>query len=154
MLSSLLLAVATSAIGSLQWTLPSGWESLHPPAGTRIAYIYMPRARGGPVITVEIEELSRDSSLRDETASLAQGEADDGRTIESIKSRATCYGKQPGMDVYARFGKLVSQFWHVTVAGEKVYVFNYTYAPGAAIPANVTSALDSLCPAKPSAPIT
>jgi hypothetical protein len=146
-----LLAIVATAIGSLQWTQPSGWDSLPPPSNTDIAYVYLPQSRDGQNIAVSIDPLPRGSSLRDETAKLVNTEANDGRTIVSVKSHATCDGKQPGMDVYAKFGTVASQYYHVTIDNGRMYVFIYTYAPGSTISSNVANAFESLCAAPPAA---
>lgn len=140
-----LLATAFS-LGALAWQLPTGWESLPPPRDQGFDYIFEPLKRGGPVITIAHSPRDPHDTLKDVAADIAQGEQDDGRTIVGIANHPTCHGTQPGIDIQTTFGSIVSQFYHVTILRNTVYVLNYTYGARQQQDPNVRQSIDSICP--------
>lgn len=142
------ILAASFAIGPLHWNLPDGWEAQEPPADVAIDQIFqpLPAHRDGQNIILSHEPRHQGWSLQKEAEAVANSEAEDGRTIERIVQRPTCGGKQPGMEIEAKYGPIASQLFHLTVYKGQLYVLIYAYAPTGAVSPSVRRALDSICP--------
>jgi hypothetical protein len=142
-----ILLAASFAIGPLSWQLPEHWESLPPPAEAGIDYIFLPlpQYRDGQNIAVMRRPFKPGASLSEYAGAVARDEEQDGRTIVRMTKHSTCGAKLPAIEVETKFGFMVSQLYHFTTYGDRVYTFIYTYGPTAEVDSRVRRAIDSIC---------
>lgn len=80
----------------------------------------------------------------------ARGETQDGRTVASSNSHATCNGTQPGWTIDLRLqlapSTTLSQVYQIAVFKAHVYVISFTHRADLPIGSVVQASLDSLCP--------
>jgi hypothetical protein len=144
------LLVATAA-PDRYFTAPFGWIVSKPPpevASHGMVAIWQPESGAAEVLTLSIYPRSGvQADLNSAKAELIREEEKDGRILVSVRHHATCHGKQDGVDVNLRFGRIVHEFYHLAVKGKRVYTLLYTYSPkDQEVKPEVLLAVDSLCP--------
>ena len=138
---------------------PAGWHSLGPPPpNAPIDYGWVSPHFGdgtphaGDTLTVSVWPIPPNSTLADQVRKLTTQETQDGRTVASSHSHATCNGTQPGwtIDLRLQLGPtptmMISQVYQIAVFKAHVYVINLTHRADLPIGGVVQASLDSLCP--------
>lgn len=134
-------------------TPPKGWTKMELPPNAPVDFDWLsPRYHGtGENIAVVVGALpdaaTLDSVVRDAIAQVHE----QGRSIASSRSHATCHGAQTGWTLDVRIAvaphRFVSQIQQFAVHNNKVYTIMYTHTAGAPIDKAVRDSIDSLCPA-------
>lgn len=136
---------------------PAGWRSLGPPpAKSPVDYGWVsPHFRdGSPHAGDSMEALVRaipsTSTLTDQVKEATTAETQDGRTVATSQSHATCNGTQPGWTIDFRLrltpSMMVSQVEHLAVFAGHVYVIQFFHRADLPVDSVVQASIDSLCP--------
>lgn len=90
------------------------------------------------------------STLAEQVRELTAAETEDGRTVASSESHATCNGTQPGWTIDLRLqlapSMTLSQVYQIAVFESHVYVITFTHRADLPVGKVVQASLDSLCP--------
>jgi hypothetical protein len=92
------------------------------------------------------------STLAEQVKEATTEETQDGRTVASSHSHATCNGLQPGWTIDFRLSvtpaTIISQVEHLAVFEGHVYVIEFVHRADLPVDHAVQAAIDSLCPKK------
>jgi hypothetical protein len=90
------------------------------------------------------------STLAEQVKEVTTEETQDGRTVASSQSHATCGGTQPGWTIDFRLpisaSVTVSQVEHLAVHERHVYVITFVHRADLPVDNAVQASIDSLCP--------
>ena len=136
---------------------PAGWTSLGPPPpNAPVDYGWVsPHFRdgsphAGDSMEVDVQPLSANSTLTEQVKQLTIAETQDGRTVASSRSHATCKGTQPGWTIDFRLAlspsETVSQVQHLAVFDGHVYLITFVHRANLPVDNVVQASIDSLCP--------
>jgi len=136
---------------------PVGWTNLGPPpAGAPIDYGWASphyrdgSARAGDTLSAWVRPVPPNSTLADQVREMTAEETQDGRTVASSRSHATCNGTQPGWTVDFRLRIMpsltLSQVHHLAVFNGRVYLVIFTHRADLPVDSVVQASIDSLCP--------
>lgn len=136
---------------------PAGWHSLgQPPPNAPVDYGWVSAHSGdgtphaGDSMVAWVRPIPADSTLADQVREVTTAETQDGRTLTSSQSHATCNGTQPSWTIDFRFvlspSVTVSQVYQIAVFEGHVYVIIFTHRADLPVDSVVQASLDSLCP--------
>jgi len=152
------LLLAASAPLPPSFAPPKGWvEKLPPPSAPVNVIWFSPHFDvngNGENFSVTIHPAPAGSTLHAEVHRAIDELSRDRKIVDS-HSEPTCRGRQDGWTFDARIplpnGKVVSQVYHVTIVGGRVYAFIFTHAAGDRVEREITDSIQSICPSKRSA---
>jgi hypothetical protein len=117
---------------------PVGWTSLGPPPSSApVDYGWVsPHFRdgsshAGDSMEASVRPISPNSTLAEQVKELTTEETQDGRTVASSHSHATCNGTQPGWTIEFRLplspSVTISQVQHLAVFEGRVYLITFIH---------------------------
>jgi hypothetical protein len=164
-IESLTLALVIAAAASPATGLPNppymqppvGWTSLaSPPPNAPIDYGWVsPHFRdgsphAGDSMEAWVRSISPSSTLAEQVKKATTEETQDGRTVASSQSHATCNGTQPGWTIDFRLSLspsvTISQVQHLAIFKGHLYVIMFVHRADLPIDNVVQASIDSLCP--------
>lgn len=99
---------------------------------------------------VMVRPIPPSSTLADQVKEATTEETQDGRTVASSQSHATCNGTQPGWTIDFRLRlplmATISQVEHFAVYKRHVYVIMFNHRADLPVDNVVQASIDSLCP--------
>lgn len=136
---------------------PTGWRSLGPPPpNAPVDYGWVsPHFRdgtphAGDTVEASVQPIPPNSTLTEQVKVLTTSEIEDGRTVASSQSHATCNGTQPGWTIDFRLPMsptlTISQVEHLAVFEGYLYLIVFTHRAELPVDNTVQASIDSLCP--------
>jgi hypothetical protein len=138
---------------------PAGWTSLGPPPpnapidyGWASPHFHDGGPHAGDSMEAWVRPISPNSTLAEQVRKDTTEETQDGRTVASSQSHATCNGTQPGWTIDFRLpispSVTISQVQHLAVFEGHVYVIMFVHRADLPVDNAVQASIDSLCPNK------
>jgi hypothetical protein len=142
---------------------PAGWTSLGPPPpNAPIDYGWVsPHFRdgtphAGDSMAAWVRPIPANATLTEQVKEATAEETQDGRTVVSSQSHATCNGNQPGWTIEFRLSAApsvtISQVLHLAVFERHVYAIQFMHRASLPMDKTVQASIDSLCPKNGSQP--
>lgn len=136
---------------------PAGWRSLGPPPpnapihyGWVSPHYHDGSPHAGDSMQTWVRPIPPRSTLSEQVREATIAETEDGRTVASSKSHATCNGTQAGWTIDFRLqmtpSLTVSQVLHFAVFEGHVYGIMFVHRADLPVDSAVQASIDSLCP--------
>lgn len=135
---------------------PAGWTSLGPPPPNTVDYGWVSphfhdgSPHAGDSMEAWVRPIPPNSTLTEQVKEITTEETQDGRTVASSQSHATCDGTQPGWTIDFRLplfaSMTISQVQHLAVFEGHVYVIMFVHRADLPVDNAVQASIDSLCP--------
>lgn len=136
---------------------PAGWTSLGPPPpnapidyGWVSPHFHDGSPHAGDSMEAWVRPIPPNSTLTEQVKEATTEETQDGRTVASSQSHATCNGTQPGWTIDFRLplspSVTISQVTHLAVFEGYVYGIMFVHRADLPVDNAVQASIDSLCP--------